>query len=209
MSEKTNGTYDVIFTGKYVKGSKKDTSQISMAKILKIDVMKLTFNDDKPMLIKSNLLSFDEAVTLIDELYNVGVVCVLSIKEEATYQAIGGENKKLVGTVIEATKKALDYFLNPIKKEPDNTYHQQTEPPQDKYFQDKDYTYEEYLKSPEWRVLRGKALKRANNKCEMCGVGKTLNAHHVRYPVVYKMDHIDNIVIVCRRCHKLSHGIRD
>ncbi|KJU86699.1 hypothetical protein MBAV_001114 [Candidatus Magnetobacterium bavaricum] len=202
-------TYDVIFTGKYVKGSKKDTSQISMAKILKIDVMKLTFNDDKPMLIKSNLLAFDEAVTLIDELYNVGVVCALSIKEEATYQAIGGENKKLVGTVIEATKKALDYFLNPIKNKDkdkdkeneavinithDNKYHQQTEPPQDKNFQNKDYTYKEYLKSPEWHVLRKKALKRANNKCEMCASSETLYAHHVKYPKNINMKTISIIL---------------
>ncbi|MBF0345718.1 MAG: HNH endonuclease [Nitrospirae bacterium] len=220
---KLNEVYDVIFTGSYLKDFEQSKTDIEMARILKIDVMDIVFMKNKPTLIQSNMLSFDEAASLIEKLYNVGVICVLHIKKEATYQAIGGENKKLVDTVIKTTKKALDYFLNPIKNEdvlpkkeneeainitPDNTYHQRTKTIYTKPTQNERCKYGIHINSKEWYDLRKKALKRANYKCEMCGANKPLNAHHVRYPIIYKMDHIDNIVIVCRRCHKLSHGIR-
>ncbi|MBF0345601.1 MAG: HNH endonuclease [Nitrospirae bacterium] len=215
---KLNEVYDVIFTGNYLKDFEQSKTDIEMARILKKDVMDIVFMKNKPTLIQSNMLSFDEAASLIEKLYNVGVICVLHIKEEATYQAIGRENP-----IINATKQALDYFLNPIKKKdisqkkenketinitPDNTYHQRPKTIYTKPTQNERCKYGIHINSKEWYDLREKALKRANYKCEMCGANKSLNAHHVRYPIIYKMDHIDNIVIVCRRCHKLSHGIR-
>lgn len=67
--------------------------------------------------------------------------------------------------------------------------------------------YEEYLESQEWEGLRGKARDRANGQCEFCGDLGSI-AHHVKYPAIFKHDHVDNIVFVCRGCHELSHGIR-
>ncbi|MBF0345719.1 MAG: HNH endonuclease [Nitrospirae bacterium] len=72
----------------------------------------------------------------------------------------------------------------------------------------KNYTYYEYLKSPEWKALRLQALQRANFKCQRCASTNNLQGHHVRYPKVYRNDHIDNIMIVCRQCHEKKHGIR-
>ena len=67
--------------------------------------------------------------------------------------------------------------------------------------------YKDYLKSGAWAKLRAKALDRANGQCEFCGdVGMAV--HHVRYPKAFKDDHVDNLVVVCKDCHELSHGIR-
>jgi hypothetical protein len=40
---------------------------------------------------------------------------------------------------------------------------------------------EVYLKSPEWRSLREKVLKRANYVCEGCGEKAATQAHHLTY----------------------------
>ena len=67
--------------------------------------------------------------------------------------------------------------------------------------------YPEYLETPQWKDLREQAMYRADNKCEFCR--RTGHAvHHVKYPKVFKDDHLDNLVMVCRRCHELCHGIR-
>ncbi|KKL45253.1 hypothetical protein LCGC14_2357560, partial [marine sediment metagenome] len=67
--------------------------------------------------------------------------------------------------------------------------------------------YAVYLKSPKWIALRKRAAARAKNLCEFCGrQGEAI--HHVFYPRVLKDDHLDNLIVVCKSCHELSHGIR-
>jgi len=67
--------------------------------------------------------------------------------------------------------------------------------------------YRDYLNSPEWNALRKKAYKRANGKCEMCGA-PACSVHHVKYPKQYAEDSLQNLVVLCEKCHRLSHGIR-
>ncbi len=67
--------------------------------------------------------------------------------------------------------------------------------------------YEKHLESPEWDGLKGQARARANNQCEFCG-DVAYAVHHVKYPKVFPNDCLDNLVVVCRQCHELSHGIR-
>ncbi len=67
--------------------------------------------------------------------------------------------------------------------------------------------YEKYLESPKWEDLNCAARARANNQCEFCGdLGHAV--HHIKYPKVFSHDCLDNLVLVCRRCHDLLHGIR-
>ncbi|KJU86025.1 HNH endonuclease domain protein [Candidatus Magnetobacterium bavaricum] len=183
---KEDKSYAVIFTGRYLENSKteKNMSKLRMAEILRMDIMDLEFlvYHDEPVVIRDKVL-LNEAETLVEDLYKIGAICNIRFKDKSIHQV---RNKGLCIA--------------------------QTEPPQDEHFQDKDYTYKEYIKSPEWRALREKALDRANNKCEMCGSNGdgTLDAHHVRYPSRFKKgDSLDNIVVVCRKCHRLSHGVRD
>ena len=67
--------------------------------------------------------------------------------------------------------------------------------------------YKEYLGSPEWRKLKADAKLRANNMCEHCG-GMAYAVHHVKYPKDLEFDCLANVIVVCKRCHDLSHGIR-
>ncbi|MBI2542465.1 HNH endonuclease [Candidatus Woesearchaeota archaeon] len=70
--------------------------------------------------------------------------------------------------------------------------------------------YNEYLKSKDWQKLRTRALKRANYKCEFCGtVAKMI--HHVEYlkKENSEIENINHLIACCRKCHDLSHGIRN
>ncbi|RPJ79215.1 MAG: HNH endonuclease [Alphaproteobacteria bacterium] len=67
--------------------------------------------------------------------------------------------------------------------------------------------YKEYMDSNEWKSLRKLAYQRAKHKCELC-LEKASSVHHVKYPKIYKEDCLDNLVVVCDKCHKLLHGIR-
>lgn len=67
--------------------------------------------------------------------------------------------------------------------------------------------YQEYLKSPEWEKLRLAAYARAYGKCEFCN-NKGAGVHHIKYPKNLKEDDcLDNLVVVCDKCHDRIHGI--
>ncbi len=67
--------------------------------------------------------------------------------------------------------------------------------------------YKEYLKGKEWKILRRKAYLRANHKCEFCNK-PAAHVHHIKYPKNLKDDKLENLVVVCEKCHSLNHGIR-
>lgn len=67
--------------------------------------------------------------------------------------------------------------------------------------------YEEYIVSEGWRRIKEKARIRANDECEYCG-DKAFAIHHVKYPAFIERTTLEYLVVVCRRCHELSHGIR-
>ena len=69
--------------------------------------------------------------------------------------------------------------------------------------------YSDYLSSKKWEDLRRKALERSDYKCELCSAPYKA-VHHVKYPKKYKKDdHVDNLLVVCDKCHAKLHGIRD
>lgn len=68
--------------------------------------------------------------------------------------------------------------------------------------------YKDYLQTDMWKELRRLAYLRANHKCEHCGMS-AVAVHHIKYPKRYEDDSIDNLVVVCKKCHELNHGIRD
>ncbi len=67
--------------------------------------------------------------------------------------------------------------------------------------------YQEYLESPEWDALRKEAYKRAKNRCELCDDHADA-AHHIKYPKSFEDDCLENLLVVCDRCHKKLHGIK-
>ena len=68
--------------------------------------------------------------------------------------------------------------------------------------------YKQYLSSSKWISLRKKARKRAKGKCELCG-GLPNNVHHINYPKSLEEDCLNNLLVVCKKCHNKLHGIKN
>jgi len=65
-------------------------------------------------------------------------------------------------------------------------------------------TYGEYIRTPEFRILRRFVLKRAAGQCVDCGRNAT-QVHHVRYCKWGDIDAPENLVAICFRCHEDRH----
>ena len=76
-----------------------------------------------------------------------------------------------------------------------------------------DLSYDDLLKTEEWREKRQKILNRDNNKCVYCGKTHNLQVHHKyysKYPNgfrVYPWNYPDDALItLCDECHKKVHS---
>ena len=69
-----------------------------------------------------------------------------------------------------------------------------------------DGNYYGYLQSDEWKALRAQALKRDGYRCQMCGSGTNLQAHHVSYEHLHTDEELDDVVTLCKECHKKVHA---
>ena len=67
-------------------------------------------------------------------------------------------------------------------------------------------SYRDYLKSAQWREIRGVILGRANGLCEFCSAEAT-QVHHLSYPKRFGTEHPDSLVALCRACHEKMHGL--
>lgn len=63
--------------------------------------------------------------------------------------------------------------------------------------------------SPIWQQLREERLKRDNQRCVQCGAPYPLNVHHRRYPAVWGMESIDDLVTLCDKCHANAHNKKE
>jgi hypothetical protein len=62
-------------------------------------------------------------------------------------------------------------------------------------------TYQEYLLSDTWKALRDRALVRAAHRCQLCNSDKRLEVHHRCYTQPLGTEPIDDLTVLCRRCH--------
>lgn len=75
--------------------------------------------------------------------------------------------------------------------------------------------YRLYLRLPWWRWVRRRALARAGNRCQLCGVHRELQVHHRRYrdgvpgrggrSILWR-ERPGDLQVLCRRCHAKAHG---
>jgi 5-methylcytosine-specific restriction endonuclease McrA len=64
-----------------------------------------------------------------------------------------------------------------------------------------------YREQPEWQVRRVQALVRAGNQCQACSSrDTTLDVHHNSYQN-YGDEKPQDLVVLCRKCHRKFHGI--
>jgi 5-methylcytosine-specific restriction endonuclease McrA len=64
--------------------------------------------------------------------------------------------------------------------------------------------YDAYLVSLRWALLRVKALTKVNYKCVACESTDTLQLHHRHYQTLGE-ESLDDVVILCKKCHDLLH----
>lgn len=66
--------------------------------------------------------------------------------------------------------------------------------------------YQVYLQSPEWAAVSKEVKRRAGYRCQACDSSLDLCAHHRNYRHVGNdMDHLDELICLCSRCHNLFH----
>lgn len=66
--------------------------------------------------------------------------------------------------------------------------------------------YKKYLSSIAWKRLRLQVKFRDKNKCVVCHDYMS-DVHHIKYEDNMLADNINNVVCLCRSCHKKVHGI--
>lgn len=68
--------------------------------------------------------------------------------------------------------------------------------------------YDEYLKTDYWKAVSDAIKRRAGYRCQLCNSQHDLCAHHRTYDHRGReLDYLDDLVCLCRRCHKIFHGI--
>lgn len=67
--------------------------------------------------------------------------------------------------------------------------------------------YQLYLESDHWKQLRAVVLARDGNKCTRCPAVSALQAHHTLYRTRFEDSLPEDLVTLCRGCHRKEHGI--
>lgn len=68
--------------------------------------------------------------------------------------------------------------------------------------------YRAYLKTEHWAALRQQAIDRDGTQCVQCGSSKNINVHHIRYRQTFWDTLLEDLKVLCRKCHAKEHGIR-
>jgi hypothetical protein len=64
--------------------------------------------------------------------------------------------------------------------------------------------YAAHLRTPEWRGIRAKVLKRSGGVCEGCGQNRPTQVHHLTYDHIFN-EFLFELVAVCDHCHQRLH----
>jgi hypothetical protein len=68
--------------------------------------------------------------------------------------------------------------------------------------------HQKYLQTEHWKNLRESAIKRDGGKCIECGDTTTLNVHHKVYRKRFEDGVLEDVVTLCKMCHRIEHGRR-
>ena len=67
-------------------------------------------------------------------------------------------------------------------------------------------SYQTFLDTIYWQILRDYLIEYRGNKCEKCGCKFKLNIHHQIYKHHgWEHEHLEDLVVYCRLCHQQQH----
>jgi len=73
----------------------------------------------------------------------------------------------------------------------------------------RDLNYNEYMNSIYWNIIK-QYVWYSNRKCLICGLKKHLQVHHKNYfHLGYEILHLEDLELLCFRCHTKEHGKED
>ncbi len=67
--------------------------------------------------------------------------------------------------------------------------------------------YEKYLQSEHWKQLRESVFVRDNRKCTKCKSSIVIQAHHLIYREPLESCTPNDLITLCKRCHRIEHGL--
>ena len=71
----------------------------------------------------------------------------------------------------------------------------------------KSYEYTRFLNIEYWRLIREKKIEEVGWRCSKCRNTEQLEVHHTTYEHHGdELHHLDDLVVLCRKCHKAIHG---
>ncbi len=121
-------------------------------------------------------------------------------------------NKK--GTALKKSKNpkkttpTFDYHLWEKRKELSDKFYQIKKRITKEKIRERHILFQEnyltYMESDEWKAKRMLVLKRDGNLCQECKVAKAEDVHHITYDN-FKNEKLEDLVSVCRDCHKEIH----
>jgi len=77
-----------------------------------------------------------------------------------------------------------------------------------KYIRKVHTKYQKFLQTLYWQDVKLKVLDRGNDTCQYCGATASLQVHHLTYEHHgNEMEYLDDLVVLCRDCHKKEHNI--
>lgn len=73
----------------------------------------------------------------------------------------------------------------------------------------KNMSYNDFLKTPYWKMISRYEKESAGMKCILCGSSDVLNVHHITYKNHgNEINYLEDLMTVCQKCHKIIHGIK-
>ncbi len=72
----------------------------------------------------------------------------------------------------------------------------------------KTFSYQDFLKTPYWKIVAYRVKHNAGHKCQVCGSAEFLAAHHRTYEFhgrEHTKEGLANLTCLCQDCHELYH----
>lgn len=124
---------------------------------------------------------------------------------------IGTNNEKYLSPATLFKQPNFEkYYNQKSKEEMDNISVNKNTPIDDLYMKVVDVLkklpYEEYLESNHWKFFKSEYYKSHEKKCAICGSREDVQLHHNNYENRGR-ETFNDVVCLCKECHKKHHGI--